>query len=90
MSHINTVRIYRNALDSGFTEEQALCQAEQAFSQFELFQGSLNGFVTLNDLRSEVQILEKDLKVFFGYLVGGTIFVAVLIPIAIKFLGIGH
>lgn len=48
------------------------------------------GLATLEkDLRLGLATLEKDLKIFFVYLVGGTLLVAFLIPIVLKYIGVG-
>lgn len=80
MSHINTLRIYEDLITSGIPEKQAKAQVH-AIENF------ITDLATKDDLSSVMKMLEKDLKIFFGYLVGGTIIIAILIPIILKLFG---
>lgn len=42
--------------------------------------------VTKQDLRESIKTLESDLKIFFVYLVGGTLFIGLFLPIIQKYL----
>jgi hypothetical protein len=68
----STLKIYKEYLNGGFTSEEA----ESMVNSMEL---GLDGIATKNDLKQ----LEGDLKIFFGYLVGGTVLVAIVLPLVI-------
>jgi hypothetical protein len=77
MSHIDTLQAYEDLVRSGIGEPQAKAQVHALNAAFD-------GVATKADL----QMLEKDLKIFFVYLVGGTLLVGLLIPIILKYLGL--
>lgn len=81
MIHIDTLEVYKQALEAGNTEEQALFYVKSLNASFDTV-------VTEPYLRQELSNLENRLKIFFGYLVIGTIIGSLVIPILIKFLGI--
>jgi len=77
MQHTDTLKIYKLLLNGGFTESQA----EAQINSMDI---SLDHVATRGDLLT----LEKDLKIFFAYLVGGTVLLAILLPVFLKYVGV--
>ena len=71
---------YIEAITNGMPESQALLFANSWAESMELHPES----ATKQDLKD----LEKDLKIFFIYLVGGTLFFSLFIPIIQRYFGI--
>ncbi len=78
MSHIDTLRVYKEYVKVGYSPDQAEA-AVQALDY------AIDGVATKSDL----MLLEKDLKIFFGYLVGGTFLVTLAFPFIIKLIQAG-
>jgi hypothetical protein len=75
MTHsVDTLQVYEELTSSGFSEQQAKANIK-----------AMGYFISDLATKTDIRLLEKDLKIFFGYLVGGTIIVAVLIPVILKF-----
>jgi len=74
MSNIDTLNAFDDLIMSGTPEGQARAQIKLLCESLDK---SLNKVATKDDLL----LLEKDLKIFFVYLVGGTILAAIILPI---------
>ncbi len=77
MSHIDTLKEYKALLECGFPPSQAEGVIKQLNASFD-------NVVTQKDLK----ILENDLKIFFSWIVGGTLILALIIPIISKLCGL--
>ena len=73
MAHIDTLQAFEDLVASGISEQQAKAQVKT-------LNNALDGLATKEDLNVGLQTLEKDLKVFFGYAIGGSLLTAFLLP----------
>lgn len=76
MAHIDTLSVYREYLTAGYTDTQSEAAVRALNASFD-------GVATKDDLTNAIEKLEKHLKIFFSYLVGGTLLIAYIIPITI-------
>jgi hypothetical protein len=76
MSHIDVFKTYEDLLASGIPESQAKAQVRA-------LDNALERVVTKDDLKTALNSFEKEMKIFFGYLVAGSIFVTYVMPIII-------
>lgn len=72
MNHIDTLQMYEDLVATGITHEQAKVHVHSLDKAFD-------HVVTIQDLK----ILENDLKIYFGNLAKGTLFLAFIVPITI-------
>ena len=80
MKHTEVISKYLEALRSGSTDEHAQMIANNWAECMELHPES----ATKQDLKN----LETDLKLFFVYLVGGTLFFSLFIPVIQRCFGL--
>ncbi len=77
MEHINTLKTYKNLIASGVPEQQAEAHVYALNSGFD-------SAVTTDVLTTALNKLEYDLKMFFVYLVAGTLITLLLFPLISK------
>jgi hypothetical protein len=88
MAHTDTLGMYKNYIAGGYSDEQATAAVQ-------CLESSFNRVATkddLNDLERDFNIslhnglnnLEKDLKIFLAYVLGGTLMVAFIVPLLIQ------
>lgn len=72
MSHIDTLKVYRQYVGAGYTDQQATCAVDALNSSFD-------GVATKDDLKS----LEKDINSKFNYVyaMGAAIFMICCVPV---------
>ena len=68
-------------LNGGRTSIQAKAQRYMTID-------AMSETVTKSDLNIGLQLLEQHLKIYFSYMLGGTVLVAVLFPIFLKCIGV--
>lgn len=73
MAHIDTLKEYKTLIARGYSEEKAEAAVH-------LVENSVNDLVTKDILEISLNKLEKDLKIFFAYTLGGTLLTAILFP----------
>ena len=76
MAHIDTLKAFRELVASGMPEKQAEAQVS-------VLDSSLRDATEDLATKKDLEILEKDLKVFFGYTVGGSFLALFLAPLLI-------
>lgn len=81
MAHIDTLKAFEQLLNGGCTEQQAK-------AQIYMTQDVVTDMVTKDDLTVALQLLEQHLKIYFSYMLGGTVLVTVLLPMFLKYIGI--
>jgi hypothetical protein len=69
MSHIDTLKVYKDYLAAGYTEKQAVIAVDSLNASFD-------SVVTTKDLK----ILENDLKIFFTWEIAGVFLIAFVLP----------
>jgi hypothetical protein len=75
-AHIDTLKVYKEYLDNGYTESQASTAVKSLNASFD-------GVVTQSDL----YVLEKDLKIFLGTEFGLILVAAIFLPFILKKFG---
>ena len=76
MAHIDTLEMYQGYLQAGYTNTQAVAAVKALNASFD-------SVATKGDLKNAVENLEKDLKIFFVFLVLGSIVVTYIMPLFI-------
>lgn len=79
MSHIDTLKAYDELILSGTPDKQAR-------EQIGFFTSSIEGLATKEDLKTAINMLEKDIKLFIASLVGITVILSIILPIATTFI----
>jgi hypothetical protein len=74
MSHIDTLQVYKEYIAAGYTEAQSSAAVKALNASFD-------SVVTKDELRSALKDLEKDLKFFILWVIGGAFAAAFLIPV---------
>jgi hypothetical protein len=82
METVNTLQHFLDLKSGGIPDEQAKTQA------FALNK-ALYGFATKDDLAQGLAGLEKDLKIFFGYAIGGSLLTAFIFPTTVGLVIVG-
>lgn len=81
MSHIDTLQVYEDLKESGVSEKEAKAHVKALNASFDTV-------VTESNLKNELLNLEHRLKMFFVYLVGGSLLLTLFMPIIKKVLHI--
>lgn len=76
MANINTLEYFDNLVRAGVSEREARANVENLNS-------SLDHLATKEDLNLMAEKIERNLKIFFGYIIGGTFLATILIPILV-------
>jgi hypothetical protein len=83
MANIDTLQMYKEYLEGGYTEAQAMTAVKSLGVYHSDLATKEDLLLTKNEFTNGLQMLEKDLKIFFVYSLGSTLLVGFILPIIV-------